>query len=562
MKNYQKYKKQYFLPQNPTFEWVSKDAIEKAPIWCSLDLRDGNQALTLPMTLDEKLEFFQTLVKIGFKEIEVAFPAASQTDFMFVRRLIEDNLIPEDVTIQVLTQAREPIIKKTFEALRGAPRAIINIFTTMSKAQREQVFRKSKEEMFNLAIGGAEMLVKFAEEEQCDFQYEYILDSFTGTEPEYALETCNAVLDVWKPTSSKNAIIGLAGTLQYSSPHVYANQVEYISKNLKYRENVVISLHPHNDRGTGVADCELGILAGGDRVEGTLFGNGERAGNADLVTTALNMYAHGVNPKLDFSDMPSIIASYEKNTHKHVFERAPYAGELVFCAFSGVHQDAMTKGLKYREKLQKTSSEIVPWSVPYLPIDPEDLGRSGSRDAVRINSQSGKGGIGFVLEQNGFDLPLKMRKAIVPKVKEVSIKQNKELFAEEIVDIFKHNYMDITTPISLIKSTFSSKESNLWTFFEIKHNKKTVCLEGTGNNPVDAIKRVLMLYLGIEDNNHGENIFCSSHRIDDKTVSYTGIKINEKLYWGASIEKDAVLSTVKSLVSAINNILCDDSYVD
>ena len=350
MKNVSKYQKQYFMPPVECNDWVKKTYVDKAPIWCSVDLRDGNQALIVPMSLEQKVEFFKLLVKIGFKEIEVGFPAASETEYNFLRTLIDQNLIPDDVTIQVLTQAREHIIRKTFEAVKGAPRAIVHVYNSTSVAQREQVFKKSKEEILKIAVDGAKLLKKLADETEGNFAFEYSPESFTGTEPEYALEVCNAVLDVWQPTADNKCIINLPSTVQNAMPHVYASQIEYMSKNMKYRENVLISLHPHNDRGCGISDAEMGLLAGADRIEGTLFGNGERTGNVDIVTLALNMYSQGVDPQLDFRDMPAISAAYEEYTGMHIDMRSPYGGSLVFAAFSGSHQDAIAKGMHYREE--------------------------------------------------------------------------------------------------------------------------------------------------------------------------------------------------------------------
>ena len=347
MMNYKKYKRGYFMPPTKCLKWAEKEYIEKAPIWCSVDLRDGNQALIIPMSLEEKVEFFKLLVKIGFKEIEVGFPAASETEYNFLRKLIEEDLIPDDVTIQVLTQAREHIIKKTFEALDGAKKAIVHVYNSTSYAQREQVFKKSKEEILEIAVSGAKLLKDMAAETNGNFQFEYSPESFTGTEVDYALEVCNAVLDVWQPTADHKAIINLPVTVSHSMPHVYASQVEYMSDNLRYRENVILSLHPHNDRGVAIADSELGLLAGGDRIEGTLFGNGERTGNVDIITLAMNMFSQGVDPELNFENMPEIVEVYEKVTRMHVYERSPYSGQLVFAAFSGSHQDAIAKGLNW-----------------------------------------------------------------------------------------------------------------------------------------------------------------------------------------------------------------------
>ena len=387
MKNADKYEKSYFLPPVCTYDWVKKDAIAAPPIWCSVDLRDGNQALIEPMSLEEKLQFFEMLVEIGFKEIEVGFPAASETEYEFMRALIERKMIPDDVTVQVLAQAREHIIKKTFEAVKGAPHAVIHLYNSTSVAQREQVFRKSMEEIKKIATDGAELLKKLASETDGNFSFEYSPESFHGTEVDYAVEVCNAVLDIWQPTADKKAIINIPTTVENAMPHVFATQVEYIHKNLKYRDAVVLSVHPHNDRGCGVCDAELSVLAGADRVEGTLFGNGERTGNVDLITVAMNMFSHGVDPKLDFSNMPEIREKYEEFTRMRVHERQPYSGDLVFTAFSGSHQDAIAKGMQWRE--EKRSDK---WTVPYLPVDPKDVGRNYDADVIRYNRQSGKGG--------------------------------------------------------------------------------------------------------------------------------------------------------------------------
>ena len=439
MKNYQKYKKCYFMPPKCEMRWIHKDAIEKAPIWCSVDLRDGNQALVVPMTLEEKIEFFRLLVEIGFKEIEVGFPAASETEYTFLRTLIEQDLIPDDVTIQVLTQSREHIIKKTFDALQGAKNAVVHLYNSTSVAQREQVFKKSKEEIIDIAVFGAKLLQKYAKEYEGNFKFEYSPESFTGTEMEFAVEICNAVLDIWKPKPDNKVIINLPVTVSHSMPHVYANQVEYMCDHLKDRENVIVSLHPHNDRGCAVADSEMGLLAGADRIEGTLFGNGERTGNVDIITLALNMYSQGVDPKLNFEDVPRISEIYERVTGMHVYERQPYSGKLVFAAFSGSHQDAIAKGMNWRKE-----HDCMYWTVPYLPIDPKDIGREYEGDVIRINSQSGKGGIGYLLEQKyGFDLPPKMRENFGYAVKSVSDHLHKELMPEEIYDIFKKEYLNV-----------------------------------------------------------------------------------------------------------------------
>ncbi len=436
MFNYKQYKRGYFMPPVECNDWVKKEYVDKAPIWCSVDLRDGNQALIEPMSLAEKLEFYKMLIKVGFKEIEIGFPAASETEYEFCRTLIDNNMIPEDVTIQVLTQARPHIIKKTFEAVKGAPRAIIHVYNSTSLAQREQVFAKSKEEIKKIAIEGAKLLKELAEADGGNYLFEYSPESFTGTEPEYALEVCNAVIDQWQPTKDKKCIINLPVTVEMSLPHVYASQVEYMCKNMHNRENVIVSLHPHNDRGTGVADSELGLLAGADRIEGTLFGNGERTGNVDVITLAMNMYSHGVDPKLDLSDMPELAQTYEKLTQMTISDRHPYCGKLVFAAFSGSHQDAISKGMHYRID---HNPEL--WTVPYLPINPEDVGRTYDSDVIRINSQSGKGGVAYVLERNfGMLIPKAMREDLGYAVKDVSDNAHKELAPDEVLEIFEKRY--------------------------------------------------------------------------------------------------------------------------
>ena len=474
--NYKKYVKPNFQPKNFTNrEWPDKD-ITKAPIWCSVDIRDGNQSLVIPMNLEQKVEFFKLLVEIGFKEIEVGFPAASETEYTFLRKLIEEDLIPDDVTIQVLTQAREHIIKKTFEAVKGAKNVIVHVYNSTSLSQREQVFHKSKEEILKIAVEGAKLLKQLTEEAGADNRFEYSPECFTGTEPEYALEVCNAVLDIWQPTADRKAIINLPVTVEHSMPHVYASQVEYMCKNLKYRENVVVSLHPHNDRGCGVATAELGILAGADRIEGTLFGNGERTGNVDIVTLGLNMFSHGVDPKLDFTDMHHIRETYERLTRMHVYERQPYAGDLVFTAFSGSHQDAIAKGMAWREE-----KKCDTWTVPYLPIDPQDVGRKYDSDVIRINSQSGKGGVNYILKQShGINLPKEMREEVGYLVKGISDRAHKELTPELVYQIFSDNYIN-TKPVFHIDECHFKQVNGITAEVTINHEKESQVITAPGN---------------------------------------------------------------------------------
>ena len=553
MKGYQKYQKQFFEAPNVSADWMKKTYIEKAPVWCSVDLRDGNQALIIPMSLEEKLEFFKLLVKVGFKEIEIGFPAASETEYEFCRTLIENDLIPDDITIQVLTQSREHIIAKTFEALRGAKHAIVHLYNSTSVAQREQVFKKSKKEIVNIATFGAKLCKEYREKTEGNFTFEYSPESFTGTEPEFAAEICNAVIDIWQPTAEDKVIINLPVTVSHSMPHVYANQVEYMCKHLHNRENLVISLHPHNDRGCAVADSEMGLLAGGDRIEGTLFGNGERTGNVDIITLALNMYSQGVDPELDFSNMPEICATYEKVTRMHVYERQPYSGALVFAAFSGSHQDAIAKGMHYREE-KKTDV----WNVPYLPIDPTDLGRVYEADVIRINSQSGKGGIGYLMETKySLALPPKMREVFGYHVKSVSDHAHKELSVEEVYDIFMKNYVNVEGHIVVEETHFRQIDGiTAEVTFLLDGERKVVSAIGNGRLDAvsNAIDSVLTKKYTLEN--------YTEHAIEDGTssraASYVSIKDEEgKTTWGAGIDSDIIVSSVKALVSAINRMMED-----
>ena len=548
--NYHKYKRQYFLPPVKCMDWAEKDYVEKAPVWCSVDLRDGNQALVIPMNLQQKIEFFKLLTKIGFKEIEVGFPAASETEYTFIRTLIEEKLIPDDVTIQVLTQAREHIIKKTFEAVKGAKNVIIHVYNSTSLAQREQVFKKSKDEILKIAVKGAQLLKDITEQAGENYRFEYSPESFTGTEPEYALEVCNAVLDVWKPQSDRKAIINLPVTVQHSMPHVYASQVEYICKNIKYRENVVISLHPHNDRGCGVADAEMGLLAGADRIEGTLFGNGERTGNADIVTIALNMYAQGVCPELDFSDMTEICEKYEGFTGMKINERSPYSGELVFAAFSGSHQDAIAKGMHWQEEKQPEH-----WTVPYLPIDPSDLGRNYDADVIRINSQSGKGGVGYILETKfGLNLPPKMREAMGYTAKAVSDHRQKELLPEEIFELFKKTFENTSSPLTVEETHFEKSENGVVAEIKSSFNQKPISVKASGNGSLNAVSNALKKAYGFQY----EVVTYQEHALEKsshaRAIAYVGIqKPDGALAWGAGVHEDIIHASIDALVAAINN---------
>ena len=534
------------------YEWPRKDHIEKAPIWCSVDLRDGNQSLIVPMSLDEKLEFYEMLVRIGFKEIEVGFPAASETEYEFLRKLIDENRIPEDVTVQVLTQCRDHIIRKTFEAVKGAPRAIIHFYNSTSVAQREQVFKKSKEEIKQIAVDGAKLVKKLSQEYEGNFLFEYSPESFTGTEPEYAVEVCNAVLDVMQPTPDRPMIINLPVTVEMSMPHVYANQIEWCYKHLKYRDSVILSSHPHNDRGCGVADAELAVLAGAQRIECCLFGNGERTGNVDAVTLAMNMYSHGVDPHLDFSNMPAICETYERVTRMHVYERTPYAGSLVFAAFSGSHQDAIAKGMTWRKE-----KNLHEWTCPYIPIDPHDIGRTYDADVIRINSQSGKGGIGFLLQQNyGYNPPPRMREDLGYRVKEVSDHQHKELSVQEVLYVFESSYLNHDAPLRVkaahyIQNPDSTITANVTVTI---NNGEPIDCSATGNGRLDAVATALEQATGM----HFTLVHYSEHALDTDTDSraccYVGLKwASGKETWGCGTHTDIIVAGVRALVSAINN---------
>ena len=489
---------------------------------------------------------------MGFKEIEVGFPAASETEYEFLRTLIDGNMIPDDVSVQVLTQCREHIIRKTFDACKGAPSAIIHFYNSVSVVQREQVFRKSKEEIKKIAVDGAKLVKRLASEYDGNFRFEYSPESFTGTEPEYALEVCNAVLDVLEPSEDNNVIINLPVTVEMSLPHVYASQVEYISENLKYREHVTLSLHPHNDRGTGVADTELALLAGADRVEGTLFGNGERTGNVDIITLAMNMYSHGVDPRLDFSDMPHLVEKYEKCTRMHVYERAPYAGSLVFAAFSGSHQDAIAKGMKWREE-----KSLHQWSVPYIPIDPHDINRTYDADVIRVNSQSGKGGIGYLLEQTyGYVLPAGMREDLSYLCKSISDHEHKELKASEVLEIFKNHYFKSDGTIIVSNMTFNRRDNCVEAEIVFSRGGVETAVRATGNGSLDAASNALKDFTGEE---YVLEVY-TEHSMQEQgsgsvAAAYIGIRDKDgSMSWGAGTDTDIIHASVDALMSAYNNM--------
>lgn len=557
MKNYQKYSPMYFPPPEGEIEWVKKDHIETPPVWCSVDLRDGNQALVVPMPLETKLEMFTFLCNLGFKEIEVGFPAASETEYSFLKTLIEEDLVPDDVTLQVLTQARPHIIKETFKSLRGCKNAIVHLYNSTSKAQREQVFRKSREEIIKIAADGAYMLKDFASESDIEnIRFEYSPESFTGTEMDFALEISNSVIDIFRPEKDRKMILNLPATVEVSMPHVYANQIEYISRNINRRDAVVLSIHPHNDRGTGIAAAEMALLAGGERIEGTLFGNGERTGNVDIVTLAMNMFSQGVDPELDFSNMPEVVKGYETYTGLKVGPRHPYSGKLVFAAFSGSHQDAIAKGMKWRKE-----KDTDKWLVPYLPIDPGDVGRKYDKDVIRINSQSGKGGVSYVLEQNyGFFIPEAMKMEVGYMMKGISDKSHAELGSEDIFNAFMEEYVNIGSPLQIDEAHFiqipgsDTEEKVIKVEMKASIYGNNMALEGTGRGRLDAVSDALEKS-GCDFDY--EFITYSEHAISrgttSKAASYVTIADQKgKRYYGVGIDDDIILSSVKALVSAVN----------
>ena len=551
MKNFDKYRPGYYMPPETCLDWTKKERVEKAPLWCSVDLRDGNQALITPMNLEEKLEFYRFLLELGFKEIEVGFPAASETEFEFLRTIIEEHMIPDDVWIQVLTQSRPHIIKKTFEAIKGAKNVVVHLYNSTSFAQRQQVFRKSEDEIVDIAVSGAKTFDEYAAKmPETNFRFEYSPESFTGTEMEFALRICNEVIDVWKPRPDRKVIINLPSTVEMSMPHVYAQQIEYMSKNLHDRENVIVSIHPHNDRGTAVAAGELALLAGGDRIEGTLFGNGERTGNVDIITMAMNLFTHGVDPELDFSDMPKIVQFYEHLTGMSVGYRQPYSGQLVFAAFSGSHQDAISKGMKFREETQQHQ-----WTVPYLPLDPHDVNREYETDVIRINSQSGKGGISYILEHNfGYTLPKEMAAEVGYFIKEISDHAHKELTPAEILVSFQHEYQNKDMPIALQDVTWVRENGYTAADVTLAIHNETFYLSAKGNGPLDAVSNVLKIanpaikYHFVDYEEH-----ALETNSDSKASAYIVIADESgRRYWGVGVDSDITMASVYALITAVN----------
>ena len=550
---YQKYIP--FQPQPIENRTWPDRVITKAPVWCSVDLRDGNQALITPMNLEEKLAFYRFLLDVGFKEIEVGFPAASETEYEFLRTIIEDHLIPDDVYIQVLTQSRPHIIQKTFEAIKGAKNVVVHLYNSTSFAQRQQVFRMAEDEIVDIAVSGAKLFNEYADKmPETNFRFEYSPESFTGTEVEFALRICNAVIDVWQPRPERKVIINLPSTVEMSMPHVYAQQIEYMSKHLHSRENVIVSIHPHNDRGTAVAAGELALLAGGQRIEGTLFGNGERTGNVDIVTLAMNMYTQGVDPELDFSDMNKIKEMFERTTKMPVGDRQPYAGKLVFTAFSGSHQDAINKGSQY---MKESNSDF--WEIPYLPIDPADVGRE-YEPIIRINSQSGKGGAAYIMEHNfGYDLPKTMHPEFGHIVQVETDKVGTEISPERINELFHQEYIEAKEPYKLLKHAFTETidaEGHSHVAFQgtLQHTDTIFDVSGEGNGPIDAFFHAIQG----ERMDHYTFLDYKSHAItngsDSQGVAYILLQDQRdgKKYWGVGLSHNINLAPLRAILSAIN----------
>ena len=555
MMNYKRYQRVPVM-NYPEREWPNKE-IQKAPIWCSVDLRDGNQALVEPMVVEEKIEMFNMLVQMGFKEIEIGFPAASQIEFDFLRQLVERRLIPDDVTVQVLTQCRDHLLKRTFESIQGIPKAVVHIYNSTSTLQRDVVFHMDREEIKQIAIDGVDMVKKYMKDYDGKVILEYSPESFTGTEMDYALDICNAVQRAWGPTPDNKMIINLPSTVEMTTPNVFADQIEWMSKHLENRESIVLSVHPHNDRGTGVAAAELAMLAGADRVEGTLFGNGERTGNVDILTIAYNMFSQGINPELEIGDIKKIAEVYERCTKMHIDPRHPYAGKLVFTAFSGSHQDAINKGM---HALMERKSEI--WQVPYLPIDPSDIGRE-YEPVVRINSQSGKGGVAFVMDSFfGFKLPRGMHKEFADVIQKIAENQG-EVAPEQIMEEFRIEYLDRKEPYHFRKCKITDFESGdqFTTVAVVTYSDhgETKQFEGVGNGPIDAVKRGLEEELGISIKvlDYSEHALTSGSGAQAASYIHLMDQKTGKVTYGVGISSNITRASLRGIFSAVNRLFGD-----
>ena len=555
MMNYKRYQRVPVM-NYPEREWPNKE-IQKAPIWCSVDLRDGNQALVEPMVVEEKIEMFNMLVQMGFKEIEIGFPAASQIEFDFLRQLVERRLIPDDVTVQVLTQCRDHLLKRTFDSIQGIPKAVVHIYNSTSTLQRDVVFHMDREEIKQIAIDGVDMVKKYMKDYDGKVILEYSPESFTGTEMDYALDICNAVQRAWGPTPDNKMIINLPSTVEMTTPNVFADQIEWMSKHLENRESIVLSVHPHNDRGTGVAAAELAMLAGADRVEGTLFGNGERTGNVDILTIAYNMFSQGIDPELEIGDIKKIAEVYERCTKMHIDPRHPYAGKLVFTAFSGSHQDAINKGM---HALMERKSEI--WQVPYLPIDPSDIGRE-YEPVVRINSQSGKGGVDFVMDSFfGFKLPRGMHKEFADVIQKIAEKQG-EVAPEQIMEEFRIEYLDRKEPYHFRKCKITDFESGdqFTTVAVVTYSDhgETKQFEGVGNGPIDAVKRGLEEELGISIKvlDYSEHALTSGSGAQAASYIHLMDQKTGKVTYGVGISSNITRASLRGIFSAVNRLFGD-----
>jgi 2-isopropylmalate synthase len=530
-------------------------SIEISPQWCSVDLRDGNQALIEPMGEERKLRMFKMLLEIGFKEIEVGFPSASQTDFDFVRKIIKENLVPNDVTIQALTQARPELIKRTFEALEGSKRAIVHVYNSTSTLQRRVVFKSDEKGIQKIATDGAKWVLDQSKlYPETDWTFEYSPESFTGTELPYAVDVCNAVNEIWNPTQKKKTIINLPATVEMSSPNIYADQIEWMCRNLENRENITVSLHPHNDRGTAVAATELGVMAGADRIEGTLFGNGERTGNVDLVTLALNMLTQGVDPHLDFSNINSIMREAEYCNQLPVHPRHPYAGDLVFTAFSGSHQDAIKKGLS---DIRNSNKET--WEVPYLPIDPQDVGRSYEA-VIRINSQSGKGGVAYLLEKDhGLSMPRRLQIEFSQVIQKIADESGKEISPSDVWDNFQTTYLNESGSYEFVDHNINSKANKDGSQTDeieinLKVNDEIISITGTGNGPIDAMVNSIKDYLKLDIKISDYHQHAISAGSDAKAVAYSELLLNGKSVWGVGIHQNTVIAGFESVISGLNRL--------
>jgi len=531
-------------------KWPNK-VIQEAPVWCSVDLRDGNQALIEPMGSERKNRMFSLLCKLGFKEIEVGFPSASKTDFDFVRDLIENKKIPSDVNIQVLTQARKELIIKTFDSLKGASKGIIHFYNSTSTLQRKVVFDQDKDGIKKIALDAAKLIKDLAiENSETEWTFEYSPESFTGTELEYAREVCDEVVDILSPASKNKIIINLPATVEMSTPNIYGDQIEWMNNNLKNRDNICISLHPHNDRGTAVAASEFGLMAGADRVEGTLFGNGERTGNVDIVTIALNMLTQGIEPKLDFSNINSVMREVEYCNQLPVHPRHPYAGDLVFTAFSGSHQDAIKKGFQAIKQ-----SNDPKWEVPYLPIDPADLGRNYEA-VVRINSQSGKGGVAFLLEKDhGVSLPRRLQISLSQEIQKIADESGKEITSNEVWNIFESNYLKPVNNFLYIKHTSSSKDEIHSLQLTMKMNDKEVHIEGSGNGPIDSFINGISENMGITLKVADYQQSAISSGSDAKAAAYIELEKDDKTFWGVGINPNTTRASFDAIIVGLSKLL-------